>query len=181
MGCTAPTSLLECMIVTSTVAPGFTAAATSSTPTSPSLSTPTRVTLTAPCPSSAARQASIAGCSIFVVTICGVTPAASRPFARARAMWMAWLSLSEPQLVKITSEGVARIIFASRSRAVSTAAAQGRPNAWPCPQRASAGSGRRLGKCGVGTGGCARTELGLPKWSPVYGSISALRPARTPR
>ena len=37
---------------------------------------------------------------------------------------------------------------ARRARAVVTAAAQGRPYAWP--------------------------ELGLPKWSPVYGSISAV-------
>eukprot|EP01047_Picozoa_sp_COSAG01_P065131 COSAG01_NODE_8745_length_2674_cov_2.404660_4_plen_96_part_00 len=69
MGCTAPTSLLECMIVTKHVSL-HSACATSCTDTIPDVSAATDVTVISPWATSADRQRSMAGCSMLEVITC---------------------------------------------------------------------------------------------------------------
>mmetsp|Transcript_31121 Transcript_31121/g.79897 ORF Transcript_31121/g.79897 Transcript_31121/m.79897 type:complete len:228 (-) Transcript_31121:545-1228(-) len=116
MGCSAPISLLPCIIVIKHVS-GRRAASMSSTLTMPSWDTPTAVKVIFPCRSSERSISEMAGCSMFVVTTCG-TSASLLPIA----LRIAQLSLSVPHDVKYISSGLeAPTAVATRCLARSTA------------------------------------------------------------
>ena len=87
-GCTAPTSLFECITVTRIVS-FVTAAATASAPTRPSPSHGTYVARSRPSASRTLRHSSMAGCSMLEVTTCGsffdLAPARRRASSAASA------------------------------------------------------------------------------------------------